>query len=146
MDISSDIEEEREPLLPPISESSRRTHRQTSSSSAEAETSGSPRSAHRNPHVGLNIGIGTMAPPLLCSVRELCDNNHFSFPRESESDDRDVESRSSFSDEDDIMTLRAKLALTLVTISYFLGYIPSMVIMNPYIYDRVSKIKFKMLE
>ena len=35
-------------------------------------------------------------------------------------------------------TNRAKVALILVTICYFLGYIPSMVIMNPYIYDRVS--------
>lgn len=35
--------------------------------------------------------------------------------------------------------LWTKVALVLVTIFYFLGYIPSMVIMNPYIYDRVAK-------
>ncbi|GFS25891.1 hypothetical protein ElyMa_001699400 [Elysia marginata] len=42
------------------------------------------------------------------------------------------------SEQSGYLVLRTRVALILVTIFYFLGYIPSMVIMNPYIYDRVS--------
>ena len=78
-------------------------------------------------------------PPrqLSCAAEATVSGDNGTMDREEMGGGRDVNSNSparQFGTESRL----AKVVLIAVTISYFLGYIPSMVIMNPFIYDRVS--------
>ncbi|GFO41351.1 proton-coupled folate transporter [Plakobranchus ocellatus] len=84
-----------------------------------------PTPSPRSPHIA--FGSGTMAPPLVGLRPGNADP-----PAERETDqDRGFVGTSA--------RKRAKFTLPFIIISYFMGYMPSMVIMNPYIYDRIAE-------
>ncbi|KAK3772193.1 hypothetical protein RRG08_035233 [Elysia crispata] len=79
-------------------------------------------------------------PPrqLSCAAEATVSSDNGTMDREEMGGGRDVNSNSparQFGTESRL----AKVVLIAVTISYFLGYIPSMVIMNPFIYDRIAE-------
>ena len=138
MDVSSDTDE-REPLMSAAYATASPGLQDCSSCNPEGAEHEPPPSSMRSRHTGLHCGFGTMAPPLLWSVVGYWDPDCPRQRRDTESSGLEISSDGASDEGSRNMSLRAKISLSLVAVTYFLGYIPSMVIMNPYIYDRVSK-------
>lgn len=131
MDASFDENSEREPLMSSSINSS--ISRLSSLIEDDLTNSGSSNHSPRSPHrLYYGLGIGTMAPPLIWSVDGLWDSNEHRIAKDKT--DNEVNNGQTGD-----MSLRAKIALILMTVCYFFGYIPTMVIMNPYIYDRIAE-------